>query len=242
MKQQPSSEPLYIQIANVLRENIRTEKWVEGQRIPTEMDLCDIYHASRITIRKAIDELVRDNLLIRKRAKGTFVNRFSPENADYFTMVKSFTQELLEQGKLLITMKAEVKRIPADYQIAKYLKINPGEDVLLLTRVRGSDDDFLAYFKTYVPYQPGFSLSSKDYYGSFYEYLKTFHIVMNKESEYVEAMLANSELQRILKMTKHEPVLKRVRFTSSSASQFHEYTECYYIGKKYRYYLDFSKK
>lgn len=241
MRQRIHSEPLYAQIANDLRENIRTEKWVEGQRIPTEMDLCDIYHVSRITIRKAIDELVRENLLIRKRAKGTFVNHFSPEKTNHVTMIKSFTQELLEQGKIATTIKAEVEKIPADYQLAKYLKINPGEDVLMLKRVRGSEDDYLAYFITYVPFKPFFSLSSKDYYGSFYDYLQEFNIFLTKESEYIEAMIANSELQSILKLNKHEPILKRVRFTGDPNLHFSEYTECYYIGNKYKYYLDFSK-
>jgi DNA-binding transcriptional regulator YhcF (GntR family) len=43
-----SNSPLYAQIADQLRSNIRTEKWQEGERIPTEFDLCDIYHVSRI--------------------------------------------------------------------------------------------------------------------------------------------------------------------------------------------------
>ncbi|MHC5268349.1 GntR family transcriptional regulator [Enterococcus sp. LJL98] len=241
MQQSQKSQPLYAQIANDLRENIRTEKWTEGQRIPTEMDLCDIYHVSRITIRKAIDELARENLLIRKKAKGTFVNHFSPETTNHVTMIKSFTQEMLEQGKIATTLQAEVSKITADYRIAKYLKINPGEDVLLFKRVRGTDEDFLAYFVTYVPYKSYFSLTSKDYYGSFYEYLKQFEIYPAQEIEYVEAMIATKELQTLLKLSKAEPILKRVRFNQDVTNQFSEYTECYYVGGKYKYYLDFTK-
>lgn len=241
MIQPQKSQPLYAQIANDLRNNIRTEKWTEGQRIPTEMDLCEIYHVSRITIRKAIDELVRENLLIRKKAKGTFVNQFSPETTNHVTMVKSFTREMLEQGKVAATLQAEVHKVTADYQMAKFLKIHPGEEVLMLKRIRGSsEEDFLAYFITYVPYRPYFSLSSKDYYGSFYEYLQQFNLYPTKEVEYVEAMLATKELQSILKLSSSEPILKRVRFTNDANSQLSEYTECYYIGRKYKYYLDFS--
>ena len=67
--------PYYLQIADDMRSNIQIEKWKEGEKIPTELQLCDIYHVSRITVRKAIDELVKDNLLDRKRAKGTFVKK-----------------------------------------------------------------------------------------------------------------------------------------------------------------------
>ncbi|GEM03199.1 GntR family transcriptional regulator [Halolactibacillus miurensis] len=234
------SQPLYAQIANDLRENIRTEKWTEGQRIPTEMDLCDMYHVSRITIRKAVEELVRENLLVRKKAKGTFVNHYSPEKTNHMTMIKSFTREMREQGKVASTIHAEVKKVTADYQVAKYLKINPGEEVLMLKRIRGSDKDFLAYFVTYVPYQAYFSLESKDYYGSFYEYLNSFNIFPTQQVEYVEAILSNKEIQTLLKLTKPEPILKRVRFTTDLTNGFSEYTECYYVGKKYKYYLDFS--
>lgn len=240
MYSQSKKQPLYAQIASDLRENIRTDKWVEGQRIPTEMDLCDIYHVSRITIRKAIDELVRENLLIRQRAKGTFVNHFSPEETTHVTLVKSFTKELLEQGKIVTTTKVEVAKIPADYRIAKYLNISPGEEVLLLKRVRAADKEFLAYFVTYIPFQDSFSLNAKDYYGSFYQYLQQFNIYLSKNSEYIEAMIATSDLQSLLKINKNDPVLKRVRFTEDTKQGFHEYTECYYDGRKYKYYLDFT--
>ncbi len=80
--------PYYIQISDELRSNIQIEKWQEGEKIPTEMELCEIYHVSRITIRKAIDELVKDNLLVRKRAKGTFVKKSEVDSSNYFTLVK----------------------------------------------------------------------------------------------------------------------------------------------------------
>ncbi|MBC8845373.1 GntR family transcriptional regulator, partial [Escherichia coli] len=67
------ASPLYAQIADDLREKIQTEVWQTGDKIPPELDLCELYNVSRITVRKAIDELVRENLLYRERAKGTFV-------------------------------------------------------------------------------------------------------------------------------------------------------------------------
>lgn len=65
------ASPLYAQIADDLREKIQTEVWQTGDKIPPELDLCELYNVSRITVRKAIDELVRENLLYRERAKGT---------------------------------------------------------------------------------------------------------------------------------------------------------------------------
>lgn len=74
----------------------------------------------------------------------------------------------------------------------------------------------------------------------FYEYLKGFGIVVNQEKEYIEAMLPNREVQEALAIDKQEPILKRVRMTKQKESDFREYSECFYIGKHYRYYIDFE--
>lgn len=235
-----SAYPLYAQIADQLRANIQTEKWQEGERIPTEMDLCDIYHVSRITIRKAIDELVSENLLYRQRAKGTFVKQFSPDTNEYATVVKGFTQELREQGKNATTLQADISKSHADHKIAKYLQIKPGDDILILKRVRGDGKNIVAFFKTHIIFREDYSLKSKDYYGSFYDYLATKDIRVNQENEYIEAISTTRELQKLLKIGDNEPILKRVRFTSQKEMNFFEYTECFYIGSKYRYYLDFG--
>lgn len=238
---QPSHHgPLYAQISDKIRSNIQTEKWPEGQRIPTEMELCEIYHVSRITIRKAIDELVRENLLYRERAKGTFVKEFSPDAKSYSTRVKGFTQELMERGQDATTLWALVEKSHADHKIAKYLNSQPGTEILVLRRVRGEGKNILAYFKTHLIYQPDYSLNTNDYYGSLYTYLKEFGIEINQEKEYIEAIAPSKEVQQRLKISENEPVLKRVRFTKQIEKNFYEYTECYYIGRNYRYYLDFE--
>lgn len=240
MSTQSDFHPLYIQIADAFRENIRTGRWTQGSKIPTELALCDYYHVSRITIRKAIDELAREKLLVRQQGKGTFVAQYAADATEHSTLVKSFTQELLEQGKQVTTLKATVIKNIADPQIANHLQIEPGAEILELIRVRGTGNDILAYFKTYVPYRPSFSLKASDYYGSFYEYLGQQRIFMTQEQEYVEAIMPTKELQQQLKISQATAVLKRVRFTTSAKEDFHEYTECYYIGNKYRYYFDFS--
>ena len=62
-----SAEPLYIQLAYIIREDIQNGKYSAEQRIPTEKELSEIYSVSRITIRSALDILVKENLLMRRR-------------------------------------------------------------------------------------------------------------------------------------------------------------------------------
>lgn len=232
--------PYYLQIADEMRTNIRIEKWKEGDKIPTEHELCDIYHVSRITVRKAIEELVKDNLLIRKRAKGTFVKSIENIQPEHFTLVKSFTEEMKEIGIVIETTKVNIIINHADKKISQYLDVPIGEKVILLKRLRKFDKQNLAYFLTYFKYDDMFSLNSFDYYGSFYSYLNHLGISVNNNREIIEAIHPTQEIAYVLHISQNTPVLKRVRFASEASGNFKEYTECYYIGNEYKYFVDFS--
>ena len=65
--------PLYEQIESDIREKIRTKIYAAGEQIPTEMELCKMYGVSRITVRRALDDLIVEGLLERRHGKGTFV-------------------------------------------------------------------------------------------------------------------------------------------------------------------------
>lgn len=234
-----SNIPLYVQIAEHLRDNIKIGKWKEGDKIPTEKDLCDIYNVSRITIRKAIDELVKEKLLYRERPKGTFVTPFE-DTSDNFTLVKGFTEEMKEMGKKARTLEVELEIAQANKKLALYLNAEIGDKILIMRRIRGDDEKAFAYFVTHIKYEEKFSLNPKDYYGSFYAYLKQLGISVNQEREVVEAILPDPKVKNALKIHGNTPVLKRTRFTSCKKEDFYEYTECFYVGHLYKYYLDFS--
>lgn len=235
-----SSYPLYAQIADNLRLNIRSSKWKEGEKIPTEMELCDYYHVSRITVRKAIEELVNENLLYRERSRGTFVKSFETMANSHKTVIKGFTEEMNELRRNPSTLSAHIYTSHADHQTAKNLAIQPGDKIIILERVRGVDEEILVFFKTFIKYDDRISLDANDYYESFYTYLKTLGINISEEQEYIEAIQASLQIQKILKVPPHTPILKRVRLTYDRKNSFSEFTECFYIGSKYRYYLDFK--
>ncbi len=235
------ASPLYAQIAEEIRHKIELGMWKTGDKIPAEVDLCDIYNVSRITIRKAIDQLVFENLLQRERAKGTFVlDPSESKNQEHFTYVRSFTKEMAEMGKRAVTLKAEVKLISANNFLASKLKVAEGDPVLELNRVRGVNNRGFVYFKTYIPYDDVYSLNADDYYQSFYEVLKSKGIIVNEITEYIEAARPTQEVIENLNVDENEPILIRVRVASQKNTDFIEYTECYYIGSEYRYYIDFT--
>lgn len=235
-----NSEPLYLQIAADFRKKVQLNIWAQGTKIPTEIELCDEYHVSRITIRKAIDELIKDNLIIRKKALGTFIKEYTHTVDDHFTVVKSFTKEMKEVGIDIKTMKVTILEGFADQRISNFLKIPIGEKIIILKRLRGEKNKAFAYFITYIQYDEKFSLKQSTYKGSFYEYLLSLGIYLTSDQEIVEAILPNKEVATMLRISQNKPVLKRVRMCSDPKTNFHEYTECYYTGSEYKYRLDFS--
>jgi len=71
-----SDIPLFEQLKNDLLEQIKKGIYISGQQIPTETELSELYHVSRITIRRAITELCNEGVLIKKQGKGTFVKEW----------------------------------------------------------------------------------------------------------------------------------------------------------------------
>ena len=233
--------PLYARVAEDLRARILSGAWVPGDRIPPELELCETYHVSRITVRRGIEELVRERLVTRKRAKGTFVNDWQAERPDdHVTSTRSFTQEMSELGKTATTLWADVRVEPADARMAKLLELQAGDPVLALRRTRGTGAKPFVYFATHIPYRTGYPLDSAAYYESLYELLRGFGITPNQGNEYIEAMTPPVEVQEALGIAHNEPVLKRTRMMRQADDDYREHTACYYVGSEYRYRIDFG--
>src|SRR6185436_21090348 len=79
----PTFSPLYRQIKALLLESLRSGAWRPGEAIPSEMDLASRYKVSQGTVRKAIDELAAENLLLRRQGKGTFVATHAEERVQF---------------------------------------------------------------------------------------------------------------------------------------------------------------
>src|SRR3954447_19432566 len=79
----PAFSPLYQQIKGLLLRSLQAGEWKPGEAIPSEMDLAARFRVSQGTVRKAIDELAADNLLVRRQGKGTFVATHAEQHVQY---------------------------------------------------------------------------------------------------------------------------------------------------------------
>ncbi|MEO8356625.1 MAG: GntR family transcriptional regulator [Chloroflexota bacterium] len=133
-----SKLPLYDQIERSLRNLIVDGHLKPGEAMPGEWDLAEFYGVSRLTVRRALDELVRQNWLEKKHGVGTFVRQ--PTMASIAAGRLSFTEQMRaigrEPGSRLIGQNV----VSATDKIARALRISEGDPILEITRVRLADD------------------------------------------------------------------------------------------------------
>lgn len=234
-----TSLPKYRQIEEELRYKILFGHWKPGHQILTEMELCEQYQVSRITIRKAINELENAGYLVRQSGKGTFVTDWQA-NLEERPLLKSFTNEMHALGKKAITVDVELAVTEADKIQSGILSIPEGHRILQLKRVRAIEGGvIIGYSINTFPFTRDFSTNPADYYESFYEYLGQFGIFFTSALDYLEAMLPPPEVAQKLRIAESEPVLKSVKISHSTDRLFTEYNICYYVGREYRYYVKY---
>ena len=127
-------EPLYYQIREDIRAKINSNEYPANSMIPSEAELCEIYSVSRVTVRRAILDLVQEGILTRGKGKGTFVS----ENYGLTHMngVQSFSQELLGLNMRPSAKLLSCKIRKADSALRNTLDLQEGEEVVTISRLR----------------------------------------------------------------------------------------------------------
>ena len=131
----PAFSPLYQQIKTLILRSLQAGEWKPGDVIPSEIELAARYRVSQGTVRKAIDELANDNLLVRRQGKGTFVATHAEQHIQY-----RFLRVLPDQGNPDSQGPAErqivdFRRLRAPAEVARQLNLRTGDPVLQVRRV-----------------------------------------------------------------------------------------------------------
>lgn len=130
----PSFSPLYRQIKGLLLQKLEAGQWQPGEAIPSEMDLSQQLRVSQGTVRKAIDELAAENLLIRKQGKGTFVATHSERHVQYrFLRLRPDAGGLDEEGPAQRHILF-CKRIRASAELGAQIGLRSGDAIIHIRR------------------------------------------------------------------------------------------------------------
>ena len=135
-----SNDPIYLQLAAIMRERIFSKRWTAGSKIPSEHELMEVFGVARGTVRKALKSLVDDGLLVQVSGSGTYV---AEPGISHPAGVRplSFADSLREQGKEFETHVLEQSVFPASVEVAAELGIEEGIEAMFMRRVRTVDGE-----------------------------------------------------------------------------------------------------
>ncbi len=207
---------LYLQIKKRITESLADGFWHPGQSIPSETELARSFNVSQGTIRKAIDELAAENILIRRQGKGTFVASHNEEGSQLRFLRLTSSQDNKE--KLDNQLVSFIKQ-KATNKTAKTLGINVGTTVFSIKRVLTFNRKPLILDFIKVPASSFRGLSPEmiiEKNGAMYRMYETdFGIQMLHAKEKIRAIAANMETSNLLCVSQDAPVLsvERVSFT-----------------------------
>lgn len=233
--------PLYAQLKEILLKEIKAGVYKRNDTIPTEQELQDMFHVSRMTVRLAVNELSSEGYVVRERSKGTRV--IYPKIVENLNRISHFNKEMQDKGLDYTIHSIEVSVVKAKEDVAEALEIQPKANVFCVHRVYYIDNEPLCSIFSFLPSHMNISVEEDIYRGSLYEYLeKERNIIVTKAYEDIEAGNVHKPICKELKLTEGSTVLIRTRRSFDQNEQHVEYTRSYYRPEKYKYSLVFGKQ
>lgn len=228
--------PLHIQVETLLRELIKDPVYKNGKLLPNEMELSKHLAISRTTLRQAINKLVYEGLLIRKKGIGTKVA--TPSVSSKSQNWLSFSQEMQARGIPIKNFELHVSWVLPDEKIANFFEILPDRKVLKLERLRGREDGPFVYFVSYFHPRVGLD-GEENFKRPLYEILeKDYSIVAQLSKEEITAIGADNFIAKKLEMKVGEPILFRKRYVYDQGERPLEYNLGYYKADSFVYTVE----
>jgi GntR family transcriptional regulator len=215
----PAFSPLYQQIKVLILQSLQDGEWKPGDVIPSEMELAARFRVSQGTVRKAIDELAAENLVVRRQGKGTFVATHAEQQVQYrFLRLLPDSGDSSKEGPAQRRI-IECKRLRAPADIARALGLRSGDAVLHVRRVLSFQQVATILEDLWLPAAPFKGLTAErldSYRGPMYALFETeFGVRMVRAEEKIRALAASEPACELLKVKAGEPLLsvERTAFT-----------------------------
>ncbi|WP_010186915.1 GntR family transcriptional regulator [Sphingomonas sp. PAMC 26605] len=220
--------PLYLQLARSLREHISSGGIGPGSALPSERDLSDMAGLSRVTVRKAIEQLVAEGVLLRKQGSGTFV---APRIETAGAKLSSFSDETRARGEAPGVVWINKTYAQPTEEEAAALQISPTARVARLGRVRLAGGEPLAIEHAIIP--ADFLPDLESLGDSLYQALDAHGFRPTSGTQRVRASLATPTEAGILSVRQNSEVLRIERLTRIPDGRFVEFTRSVYRGDRY---------
>lgn len=230
--------PIYYQMIQFIKSQLENHVWNEDDMIPSERELCEKYEISRMTVRQAIESLVHEGILYRKRGIGTFVSQQKIDQV----LVKptNFTTDMLNIGMKPSSKILECKVVPAPEDTARLLEIGAGEEIIELYRLRLANDKPMAIEQAYIVFGLAknilkTNMTNKSLYAMLREEC-SLDIALAKQT--IQIAFSDQEYSGILDVKLDSPVFLMDRVDYLSDKRPIEYVKSYYRADRFKFTVE----
>ena len=213
----PSFQPLYLQIKALLERRLEAAEWHPGEAIPSEQELARRFGVSQGTVRKAIDALAVDNLVVRRQGRGTFVSTHTEEKTSNFRFLRVCRSDGRDEESTRRLL--EFRRARAGADVARRLGLKARAAIIVLRRVLefGGEPVILEDITLPAALFPGLTRAQIDASpGSIYGFFETqFGVRMLRAQERLSAIAADGATAPPLRVAPGSPLLaiERIAYT-----------------------------
>ena len=230
--------PRYIQIIQYFVDKIKRGDLNNGDKLPTEEEICKFFNVSRITARQALNELANGGYIVKKQGIGSYVkNKMKMQ----LNSLQSFSEEMKSKGLEPKSKLLSLEACTPSIEVAEKLMIEMTIKVYSICRLRYANDIALSLENSYIPFYLCPGIERYDLTGSLYKVLyEDYGISPKKANQSIEAGFIDKKTAKLLDVKAGNQALIIERVTYSNENPF-EYVKSVYRGDKYKFYVDLYK-
>ena len=234
----PDAGPRYSQLRRRLQDAIREGVLAAGASLPPEREIADISGLSRVTVRKALQELVEKGLIVQRQGSGSFVAEPAPRVEQSLLNLTSFTEDMANRGLLThATWLERAVALASPREIAG-LGLEPGASVARISRLRAADQVPLAIERAALPLD--ILPNPLELEGSLYEYLdRGGHRPVRAVQRFTALNLGARDAE-LLQVTEGAAALSIERTSFLADGTVVEFTQSIYRGDKYDFVAELT--
>ena len=222
-------EPIYKVIENYVKELINSDKLKKGDLIPSENQLSEEFNVSRMTVRSALNNLVKDGYISRQRGVGSIV--IGSRIYDNISAISGFTKEMNRKGYEVSNILLELNIVQADELLSNKLNIEVGDNIWEVKRVRLADNRKVSYMITYMPVKLFPNLNEDYCKKSLYTFVEEICGLKIAVSEReVQAIISDEEIMESLELDTPQAILYISQVCRLQNGEIFEYSHTYHYG------------
>lgn len=233
--------PLYHQVYLVLRERILNGTYPHDSLLPGEQELAQIFSVSRITVKRALNELASQGLVTRHRGRGTVV-RFKMPTAHVSGSFDGLLENLLMLGLETDVQLLNLKEGPAPHPIAAALEIEDAAPVQHAVRLRSVEGEPFSYVVTHVPMAVASTIKAADLKATpLLALIERAGVKVASARQWITATLADPDIARALKVSVGSALLKVTRVVRDDTGRPVQHIVAFYRPDRYQYEMELDR-